>query len=138
MEDFDKKYVGAKSNNTKRVFGNLPDWVKYPHSMAIPFNVCEYFLNFDENLTIREKLEEMTKLLDEEDNSSNTKEKVLNKKKVKIIDILFECKKQLMSLVFVENEETLKFKAVLAKFGVKENVKNNFLFIKNFFLIFFN
>jgi hypothetical protein len=57
MNEFSKQYVGAKSNNTKKVFGNLPTWVKYPESLAIPFNVCEYFLDFDENTHIKEKLE---------------------------------------------------------------------------------
>ncbi len=56
MNEFTKQHVGAKSNNTKRVFGNLPSWVMYPESIAIPFNVCEYFLEAEENIHIRDKL----------------------------------------------------------------------------------
>jgi alpha-glucan,water dikinase len=56
MHEFSKEFVGAKSNNTKKVFGNLPTWVKYPESLAIPFNVCEHFLEAHENQHIREKL----------------------------------------------------------------------------------
>jgi alpha-glucan,water dikinase len=56
LEEFSKSYLGAKANNTKVVFGNLPEWVKYPESFAIPFNVCEYFLSLIENSTIKEEL----------------------------------------------------------------------------------
>jgi alpha-glucan,water dikinase len=56
LEEFDKTKVGGKSNNTKIVFNNLPDYVKYPESFAIPFNVFEYFLNDEENKSVKEKL----------------------------------------------------------------------------------
>ena len=57
LKDFTNNLVGAKSNNTKTVFGNLPDWVYYPESFAIPFNVMEYFLSLPENSTICKKIE---------------------------------------------------------------------------------
>jgi alpha-glucan, water dikinase len=109
MSEFSKQYVGAKSNNTQKVFGNLPSWVKYPESMAIPFNVCEYFLEFEENSHIKEKLEALSKSLKTEKNS-------------KISELLFECKKSLMTLTFIDNEETKLLKSELAKFGIKETV----------------
>lgn len=108
MEDFSKEHVGAKSNNTKKVFGNLPSWVKYPESVAIPFNVCEYFLDMDENAKIKESLENLTKTIKSE-------------KGKKISKLLSNCKKVIMGLKFVENEETAKLKSELVKFGLKES-----------------
>jgi hypothetical protein len=43
-------------------------------------------------------------------------------KNSKISELLFECKKKLMSLNFIDNEETKHLKTDLAKFGVKETV----------------
>lgn len=110
MSEFSKQYVGAKSNNTQKVFGNLPSWVKYPESMAIPFNVCEYFLEYEENIQIKEKLESLSKSLKSEKGS-------------KISELLFECKKSLMTLTFIDNEETKLLKTELTKFGIKDTVK---------------
>ena len=39
IPDFTHDKVGAKSNNTSKVYKKLPDWIKYPESFAIPFNV---------------------------------------------------------------------------------------------------
>ena len=47
---------------------------------------------------------------------------VNNEKENKIPEILFECKKLMMTMNFIENEETQKLKTKLFKFGVKENV----------------
>ena len=60
LDEFDKGIVGAKSNNTKKLFGKVPgcEWLKYPESFAIPFNVQEYFLSLDKNKLIKEELEE--------------------------------------------------------------------------------
>ena len=46
LDEFNKNSVGAKSNNTQKIYGKVPncDWLKYPESFAIPFNVNEYFL----------------------------------------------------------------------------------------------
>jgi alpha-glucan,water dikinase len=57
LDEFSKKYLGAKSNNTKVVFGKLPEWVKYPESFAIPFNVCEYYLDLEENSKVKSEIE---------------------------------------------------------------------------------
>ena len=58
LDEFDKGIVGAKSNNTKKLFGKVPgcEWLKYPESFAIPFNVQEYFLSLDKNRLIKEEL----------------------------------------------------------------------------------
>ncbi len=45
----------------------------------------------------------------------------------KVSKLLFECKEILMTINFIENDDTLKLKNELLKFGIKENV--NFLFI---------
>jgi len=110
LNDFSKDYLGAKSNNTKQVFNKLPDWVKYPESFAIPLNVCEYFLDFEENSGIKAQLEKLSK-------------KLQNSKHEEIPEILNNCKKLVLELNFVYNEETQKLKKKLTSFGIPEKVK---------------
>ena len=111
LEEFDKNCVGAKANNTKKILGKVPgcDWLKYPESFAIPFNVHEYFLSFKENKDIKEEIDEYI-------------EKI--KKGIKgdlIRNLLEKCKNLTKNIKFVENSETIKLKKRLLKFGVKEN-----------------
>ena len=111
LEDFDKKCVGAKSNNTKKVLGKVPgcDWLKYPESFAVPFNVHEYFLSLKENKEIKEEVDEYI-------------EKIGKGIKPDLIrNLLEKCKNLTKSIKFVENSETLKLKKRLLQFGVKEN-----------------
>ncbi len=57
MHEFNDVNVGKKAYNTKVVYGNLPKWVRYPESIAIPFNVCEYFLDLEENFSVKQQIE---------------------------------------------------------------------------------
>ena len=114
LDEFDKKCVGAKANNTKKVLGKVPgcDWLKYPESFAIPFNVNEYFLTLKENKDIKEEIDEYI-------------EKISKGAKGDLIRSLLEkCKNLTKNIKFVENSETTKLKQKLLKFGVKENEFN--------------
>jgi len=113
LDDFSKDYLGAKSNNTKNIFKKLPDWVKYPESFAIPFNVCEYFLDFEENSGIKEQLEVLSKRLH-------------NSKSEQISEILNRSKNLILGMNYVENKETSKLKKKLISFGIDKKVKLNF------------
>jgi alpha-glucan,water dikinase len=106
MEEFTKDYVGSKSNNSKRVFGNLPEWVKYPQSSAIPFNVCEYYLELEENKSIKQELE---KCVNSVENTTNAK-------------LLQDCKNLIMKLT-LPNEDlyTKELKTSLLNLGVSTN-----------------
>ena len=111
LSEFEKNCVGAKSNNTKKIFGKVPgcDWLKYPESFAIPFNVHEYFMSLSENKSIAEEINEYIEKI-----------KVAIKKDI-ISDLLTKCKELTMKLKFVENSETKQLKERLFKFGIKPN-----------------
>jgi alpha-glucan,water dikinase len=111
LSEFEKDVVGAKSNNTKKIFGKVPgcDWLKYPESFAIPFNVHEYFMSLSENKSIAEEIEEYI-------------EKIQKAIKKEIIsDLLTKCRELTLKLKFVENSETVQLKQRLLKFGIKPN-----------------
>jgi alpha-glucan,water dikinase len=108
--DFDKTKVGGKSNNTKRVLNNLPDYVKYPESFAIPFNVFEYFLNEEENKSVKAKLSSLMSSIEE------------STKREKIPTLLEQCRKVVneMKINTSSDVEGEKLKARLLKFGIQE------------------
>ena len=111
LEEFNKNSVGAKSNNTQKIFSKVPDcdWLKYPESFAIPFNVHEYFLSLTENNELAEEIKEYTEKIK------------LAIKKRDITTLLEKCKECTLKIQFVENDETKKLKDRLLKFGVKES-----------------
>ena len=61
IPDFANDKVGAKSNNTSKVYKKLPDWVHYPESFAIPFNVQDFILNLPGNEKYKEKITSLIK-----------------------------------------------------------------------------
>lgn len=129
LDEFNKDLMGAKANNTKRVVGNLPDWVYYPESFGIPFNVMEYFLTLPEN-------SEISKKIDLELEAINTS------KKINIAERLSLCQKLILKMKFVENELTKIIKNRIISFGIKSDVKllkiiNNILLVLNIIFYFF-
>ena len=40
-DQFKPEIVGGKSNNLNGLRGRLPDWIKFPISLALPFGVVE-------------------------------------------------------------------------------------------------
>ena len=115
MEEFEKNCVGAKSLNTKNILKKVPncEWLKYPESLAIPFNVNEYFLSLKENKEIKDEIEEYI-----------TKIKMANKPDI-IKDLLEKCKNLTLKIKFIENSETLKLKNKLISFGIKPEEFNS-------------
>ena len=110
LNEFTSKKVGAKSNNTMKVFNKLPSWIKYPESFAIPFNVNQYFLDLPENEDIKTKLTELISKLSSLQDLS------------KASPLLSQCKELTMKITFPQdNAETKALKDRLAKFGVNED-----------------
>ena len=100
LEEFNSNSVGAKSLNTQKIYKKIPncDYIKYPESFAIPFNVNEYFLSLKENSDIKEEIDEYIEKL-----------KIAIKKN-DIKTLLDKCKKTILKIKYVENEETNKLK----------------------------
>ena len=129
MDEFEKSYVGAKSLNTKNIFGKVPDceWLKYPESFTVPFNVNEYFLSLKENKDIKEEIEEYI-----------TKIKLARKPDI-IKDLLEKCKNLTIQIKYIENSETIKLKNKLISFGIKpEEFDSAFTSIKTVWASKFN
>ena len=128
-EEFEKNCVGAKSLNTKNILRKVPncEWLKYPESFAVPFNVNEYFLSLEENKKIREELDEYI-----------SKIKLARKPDI-IKDLLEKCKNLTTKIKFIENPETLKLKNKLISFGIKsEEFESAFTSIKTVWASKFN
>lgn len=64
-EDFNEREVGGKSNNIRRLLGQLPKWVGLPRSAALPFGVLEKVLDEDRNREVRERCRQLAENLDE-------------------------------------------------------------------------
>ena len=111
LEEFDKKCVGAKSNNTKKVFGKVPNckWLHYPESFAIPFNVHEYFLTLENNVDLKDEINDCIEKISREKNAENIR---------KLLD---KCKNLTMKIEFIENDETEKLKNRLFEFGIMDD-----------------
>ena len=111
IQDFTNDKVGAKSNNTSKVFKKLPDWVHYPESFAIPFNVQDYILNLQENSKLKEKINSVISEISKLDNSELLKVKPLLEKAANFTrEIIFPDK----------NEEIQKLIEKLKNFGIEE------------------
>ena len=113
IDEFNANLVGEKSLNTKILFNKVPNinWLKYPESFSIPFNIISLFLSLEENKEINEKI-------NNEINQLSNKEI----KKEKIILTLQKLKKLILQINFPsENEYTKKLNEKLIKFGIKEN-----------------
>ena len=115
LDEFEKNIVGAKSNNTKKLFGKVPgcEWLKYPESFAIPFNVHEYFLSLEKNKVIADEIEEYTQKIEKA-----TKKEIIS-------ELLSKCRNLTIELNFQENDETLKLKKKLIEFGIKPEEFNS-------------
>ena len=63
-KDFNWKIVGGKSNNLKRLRSKVPEWIRMPNSVALPFGVFEKVLTEEKNSAIARHYEEMVKKVD--------------------------------------------------------------------------
>ena len=129
MDEFEKNCVGAKSLNTKNILGKVPNcqWLKFPESFAVPFNVNEYFLSLKENKDIKEEIDEYI-----------SKIKLARKPEI-IKDLLEKCKNLTIKIKYIENAETIKLKNKLISFGIKpEEFESAFTSIKTVWASKFN
>ena len=129
LKEFDENSVGAKSKNTKRVYGKIQNcpWLKYPESFAIPFNVEEYFLSLEQNKDIKDQIDNLIQNIEKTENESD------------ITNLLNQCKELTMKINYINNSETEKLKNRIIKFGVKEtDFKKAFKAIKSVWASKFN
>ena len=123
INEYNENLVGEKSLNTKKLYNNVPNinWLKYPESFSIPFNVISLFLSLEENKEIKEKI-------DKEINKLSNK----NLKKEKIKSILSKLKQLTISIKFPkENELTKTLKTKLLNFGISEkDIEKSYISIK--------
>ena len=123
INEYNENLVGEKSLNTKKLYNNVPNinWLKYPESFSIPFNVISLFLSLEENKEIKEKIDKEIKRL------SNK-----NLKKEKIKSILSKLKQLTISIKFPkENELTKTLKTKLQNFGISEkDIEKSYISIK--------
>ena len=129
MDEFEKNCVGAKSLNTKNILGKVSNcqWLKFPESFAVPFNVNEYFLSLKENKDIKEEIDEYI-----------SKIKLARKPEI-IKDLLEKCKNLTIKIKYIENAESIKLKNKLISFGIKpEEFESAFTSIKTVWASKFN
>lgn len=62
-EDFNRESLGGKSNNLQHLRGHLPEGVRIPASMALPFGAFEKTLAHTDNDTIRKEYDALLKTL---------------------------------------------------------------------------
>ena len=117
LNEFNSKFVGAKSNNTQKIYMKIPDcdFIKYPESFSIPFNVNEYFLSLSENMEIKEEINEYISKIK------------LAIKKEDIRNLLEKCKEQTLKIKYVENSETQKLKERKSYTEKKSKILGHFL-----------
>ena len=64
MDDFKDGLVGAKSRNLAGLMGRLPEWIKLPTGVTIPFATFDEVLKRRENNTIAKDLSHILKSMD--------------------------------------------------------------------------
>ena len=111
IQDFTNDKVGAKSNNTNKVYKKLPDWIHYPESFAIPFNVQDYILNLPENSVVKDKINTVI----------NEISKLNNTELLKVKPLLKKAAKYTRKITFPNNNpEIQKLTEKLKNFGIEE------------------
>ena len=111
IQNFSNDKVGAKSINTGKVYKKLPEWINYPESFAIPFNVQDYILNSPENASLKETLNNVIEEISKLNTSELSKAKPLLEKASKLTK---EIKLQ------TSNSEIKLLIQKLKDFGIKE------------------
>ena len=111
IENFEKDKVGAKSINTGKVYKKLPEWIHYPESFAIPFNIQDYILNLPENSKIKEKINNIIDEISKLNTSELTKAK----------DLLEKASKLTKRIILKDQNSEIKLLIEkLKKFGIEE------------------
>ena len=65
-KDFTREILGGKSNNLNILLGKLPEWMKLPMSMAVPFGAFEEAINAKENLEYQSMYNSLVALADKD------------------------------------------------------------------------
>ncbi|MBN2710990.1 MAG: hypothetical protein JXR97_00950, partial [Planctomycetes bacterium] len=65
-EEFNREILGGKSNNLAQLHGRLPDWIRFPASMAIPFGASEAVLADAINAEVRGRIQDLQNKLESE------------------------------------------------------------------------
>ena len=85
LEEFTEEIVGGKSNNIRKLWGRLPDWINLPSSVAVPFGVFEKVLAERDNADVALRCEELIGGL-QSDDEPNTEE-ILARLREAILDL---------------------------------------------------
>lgn len=64
-EEFSREILGGKSNNLNLLRGKIPDWIRLPASLALPFGAAEAALADSANEAIRRELEHLLPLAED-------------------------------------------------------------------------
>ena len=111
IDEFENDKVGAKSNNLKKIYKKLPEWIKYPESFSIPFNVFDSFMNLPQNSEEKNNLLKLISQLD------SLPENELNKS----TELLSNCSSIINQMELPEESDYYKqLKERLLKFGIEE------------------
>jgi len=111
IDEFENDKVGAKSNNLKKIYKKLPQWIKYPESFSIPFNVFDYFINLSQNSEEKKNLQDLISKLD------SLPENDLNKS----TELLNNCASIILKMKLPEEDDYYKqLSSRLQTFGINE------------------
>ena len=111
IDEFENDKVGAKSNNLKKIYKKLPQWIKYPESFSIPFNVFDYFINLSQNSEEKKNLQDLISQLD------SLPENDLNKS----TELLSNCSSTILKMELPEEDDYYKqLSSRLQTFGINE------------------
>ncbi len=64
LREFDDKIVGGKSCHQARLRGRLPDWIRLPASVAVPFGIFEKVLGLELNREVSGRYRELAQRAD--------------------------------------------------------------------------
>jgi len=78
LEEFQAGVVGAKARNTRALNeslggGKIPDWIRLPRSMVIPFGTMEHILKDPMNKSVAAELAQLTATVDDSSEASLTR-----------------------------------------------------------------
>ena len=65
MDEFNEKIVGGKSCHLARLRGKLPEWIRLPSSVAVPFGVFERVLSLPANRSAARQYEDLVSCLED-------------------------------------------------------------------------
>eukprot|EP00898_Chlorokybus_atmophyticus_P008483 jgi/Chlat1/8636/Chrsp86S08014 len=85
--EFGPEFVGAKSRNIALLRERVPDWVKVPRSVAIPFGAFEEVLNDPVNKAVKQRVSQLSTSSKSSNNSNNIPSTTLADIRAAVMDL---------------------------------------------------